>query len=400
MVVVTIGAAFGVLSGRGAMIGMLSAAAMTMVTSLVGGSRYGVSSPTGPMTAAVAVILLADQEWIMAHYPDVDPVKLMNLTVIVAGFMLALFSLLKVHRAIKWIPQLAVSGFVNGIAVLIILSQFQTSMTGADLALLAVTFVLSMVASRWDNQELHLVWRVMAGSFGVILLMSLVSFALSLPVTPLQISGSLSDFSFMAVSWDLFGWETAGIIVILAVELALIALLDTLLTAMILDKKTGTKTQHRRELAGQSLSFFSVSLFGGLPGAQSTVPSMMMVEEGNHHRFSKLLLGALCVALTVLFVDLLQYVPAAVFGGVIVKIAVDVADLTAFKTLLKSDHSKRFAQLFLILAVLLSTVLISLNLAVIGCTLFFVFWNQYVPKSWRIPDLVADTEAEGLSDEI
>ncbi len=400
IVVVTIGAAFGVLSGRGAMIGMFSAALMVLITSLVGGSRYGITSPTGPMTAALAVILLADQEWIMAYYPEYDPVALMNIIVLLAGLLLALFSFLGIHKAVKWVPQLAIAGFVNGIAVLILISQISATAGLNDALLMIVTLILSVLASRWDNEQSHLVWRIFASSFGVIVLMTLLSSFFQLPVSYLDLTQTFAFADIGGWTWEYFSSETIWIIFVLALELALIALLDTLLTAVIIDKKTGMKTQHRRELFGQSLSFLALSSFGGLPGAQSTVPSMMMVEEKNHHPYSKLLLAFMCIALTFLFADILQFIPSAVFGGIIIKIAIDVADFTSFKSIISTQHPKRFAQLILVIAVLVSTVMISLNLAVIGCTIFFMLWNHLVPKSWVIPDLVAGKESEGLTDEI
>lgn len=400
MIVITIGAAFGVLAGRGPLVGMLSAAVMTTVTALVGGSRYGVTSPTGPMTAAIAVILLADQQWIAKYHPEYDPIMLMNLTVVVAGLMLVIFVALRLSRFVRWVPQLAISGFVNGIAVLIILSQVQVTSGLADWTLLLVTFLISMLITRLGKRSSHLVAKIFASSFGVLLLMSLFSHFFQLPVSHLEIEQGFSSIQFSGFSWDLLSFETVGVVGILALELALIALLDTLLTAIIIDKKTGTKTKYSRELIGQSFSFFAVSLFGGLPGAQSTVPSMMMVEEGNHHRYSKILLAIFCIALTFVFVDFIQYIPKAVFGGLIIKIACDVADFTSFRTVLKSGHRKRLVQLILMSLVLISTVLISINLAVIGCTIFFMFWNRVVPESWAIPDLIPVKESEGLSDEI
>ncbi|MDF2379690.1 MAG: SulP family inorganic anion transporter [Candidatus Gracilibacteria bacterium] len=400
IVVLTIGAAFGVLVGRGALIGMLSATVMTTFTALIGGSRYGISSPTGPMSAAIAVILMMEKDWASAHHSDIDPIMLMNVTVALAGVILFIMTLFKIHRLVSYVPQLAISGFVNGIAVLIILSQLQSTTGISNWVLLVITFLLSFGASRFCNHYNHLVWKVLASSFGVMVVMAATAYFFNLPVEYLDISDSLNWSQLALPNISLLTWDTIGIISILALELAFIALLDTLLTAVIMDKKTKTSTNHMRELTGQSLSFLGVSLFGGLPGAQSTVPSMMMVEEKNHHLHSKKLLAFYCIILCLIFAGFLQFIPSAVFGGLIIKIALDVADTTSFKTVLTSKNPKRHAQLFLILAVLISTVMISLNLAVIGCTLFFVLWNQWSPKKWNIPDLIPLTQSEGLSDEI
>lgn len=399
MIVVTIGAAFGVLSGKGAFLGMFSAAIMCTITSVIGGSRYGITTPTGPMTAAVAVIIAMNQSWITEIASGANALSLLNSILILAGLILWLLSLLKVHKLVTKVPKLVISGFVNGIAVLILMSQFNALSLGSDWVLMIITCLLCLSFSRYCDHFDHLAWRILASSFGAIIIMSIISWLLQLPVTYLNISGNLSDLALMLPEKEIFEWRILRHSIPLAVELALIALLDTLLTAIIMDKKSGKKTQHRRELFAQGASFLGISLFGGLPGAQSTVPSMLMYEEKNHHPWSKLILSGFCLALCLALSGFLQFVPSAVFGGVIVKIAIDVADLTAFRSVLSSSHSKKYVQLFLILAVLFSTVLISLNVAVIGCTLFFVFWNRIMPKKLHIPDL-GENQQEGLIDEI
>ncbi len=400
MVVITLGAAFGVLSGRGALIGMISTCLIALITALIGGSRYGVSSPTGPMTAAIGAILVLDQRWLQSHVSDMDVVGLTNLTLLVAAVILIILVLLKVHRLVKWVPNLVISGFVNGIALLIILAQFRSMELTADWIVMGLTLTLAIGMNQFSKRFKHMAWRMLSGSFFVIVLMSLLSWIIKAPVSYIEIeSASLSNLISLP-PLQAVNLETLWIILPLAFELALIALLDTLLTAIIMDKKSKRKTKMARELSGQSLSLFGVSLIGGIPGAQSTVPSMMMLQEGGHHRLSKLILAGFCLFFTFLFADAIQFVPLAVFGGIILKIALDVADFTSIKSLLKSPPKHKWVRLFVTLGTALSTVFLSLNLAVIFFTATFVFWNGLAPKRLRIADLKTDKESEGLSDEI
>jgi len=399
MVVITLGAAFGVLSGRGALIGMISTCLITVVTSIVGGSRYGVSSPTGPMTAAIGTILLLDQEWLQSHISNISAVELMNLTLLLSAIILFLLTVLKVHKLVKWVPHLVISGFVNGIALLIALAQFKSMNGWADWSLMGTTLLVTVIVSQLNKNFEHQIWRAISGSFFVIVLMSLVVFFIKAPVSYINLESGFSSLGFILPKLSLIDLEMLWIILPLALELALIALLDTLLTAVIMDKKSRHhKTQMTRELSGQSLSLFGVSFFGGIPGAQSTVPSMMLYQEGGHHRLTKLTLAGFCILFTFIFGGLLQFVPLAVFGGLILKIAFDVSDPTAIKTLFKSKSKQKSAQLLVSIGTTLSTVFLSLNLAVIFFTATFAFWNGFVPKKWRIPDL-KESESEGFSDE-
>lgn len=399
MVVTTLGAAFGVLSGRGAFIGMVSTAVIATLTALIGGSRYGVSSPTGPMTAAIAVILLHDQQWLQTQTSIFDAVALMNLTLFFAGVFLVILAFSGIHRLIKLIPNLVISGFVNGIALLIIISQFSAMSLRADWILMFVTFAVAMIIGRLGKDLSHMAWKIITSSFFVIILMSVVAVITGMPVSFLEISMQ-NELQFALPNFGDIEFETLKIVLPLALELAIIALIDTMLTSIIMDKKSRTKTKLKRELTGQSATLLGVSLFGGIPGAQSTVPSIMMLQEGGHHRLSKILLAVFCVAFTFLFAGLLKYVPLAVFGGVILKIAFDVADFTSLKALIKCPRKQRPIRFAIIFGTCLSTVLISLNLAVIAFTFGFVAWNNFVPKKLRIPDLHAGTESEGLVDEV
>lgn len=390
MVVITLGAAFGVLSGRGAFIGMLSTSLIALVTAIVGGSRYGVSSPTGPMTAAIAVILLDSSSF--------EAVEMMNLTLVFAAAILLIFVLMGLHKLIKLIPNLVVSGFVNGIALLIVISQLKTMTTQADWILMLSTFAIAMTLSQLGTTFTHLAYKVISSSFVVIVIVSALAYFGGLPVSYLDIEG-IAAVNVQLPPLSQLDLKTLWIIVPLAIELALIALLDTMLTSVIMDKKSRTKTQFPRELTGQSIALFGASLFGGIPGAQSTVPSMMMYQEQGHHRLSKILLAIFCIGFTFVFAGLIQFVPLAVFGGIILKIAYDVADFTSLKNLLNCPREQKFIRFTIIIGTCLSTVLISLNLAVIGFTFLFILWNKIFPKSLQIPDLTGQ-ESEGLSDEV
>lgn len=399
MVVITLGAAFGVLSGRGAVIGMVSTCVITLITALIGGSRYGVSSPTGPMTAAIGAILVLDQRWLQTHVVDLDLVGLMNLTLLMAGVILFLLTLFRVHKLVKWVPNLVISGFVNGIALLIIIAQFRSMEMSNDWILMGMTFLFALLMSRLSQKFSHLAWRVLSGSFVVIVIMSLLTWGFDLPVSYINLESTSLSLDLFLPSLSSLNFETAWIIFPLAIELALIALLDTLLTAVIMDKKSRRKTQMTRELTGQSLGLAIMSFFGGIPGAQSTVPSMMLYQEKGHHKLSKLLIALFCILFTFVFARLITFVPLAVFGGIILKIAIDVADFTSIKTILKESAKHRWTHLAILLGVALSTVLLSLNLAVIFFTLVFVFWNSFAPKKWHIPDSKPG-ESEGLVDEV
>lgn len=382
LLLVSLGAAFGVLSGRGPLLGLISTAIIVLVTSLVGGTRYGVSSLTGPMTAAIAVIIATEH----------GSTDMIGLTLLIAAGILFVLRSLNIHKLVTWIPNLVIAGFMNGIAVLILMTQGSAIQSLNDWILLAVSFLAAMGIHQFKEKFTHPISELLASSFLVILVLSLlsVSFGWDVQTIDLGAMGLKESLSFHVPhvrSVDLW------LVIPLAFELSLIALLDTLLTGIIMEKESAHQTNFKRELTGQSLSMFITGWIAGIPGAQSTVPSMMLFKEGAHHRYAKFLLAVFTIAISLLLLPLIEYVPVAVFAGVIFKIALDVADFTSIR------NSKPL-QLFMLIGTMLSTVLISLNLAVIGFTLVFIAWNHWAPQKLQIHDLKEGSEFEGFADEL
>ncbi|MEO1848087.1 MAG: SulP family inorganic anion transporter, partial [Pseudomonadota bacterium] len=123
-VAISLGAAFGVLSGRGALAGILSAGVIALITAAFGGTRIQCSGPTAPMTAVTILLVSAVGGGLLADHPDVDPDRFINLVLLLTGAMLIVASLLRLGRFIKLIPKAVISGFMNGIALLIWVGEF------------------------------------------------------------------------------------------------------------------------------------------------------------------------------------------------------------------------------------------------------------------------------------
>jgi SulP family sulfate permease len=198
-------------------------------------------------------------------------------------------------------------------------------------------------------------------------------------------------------------------------QLAMLAYLDTLLTSLVVDKKAealfGTKetTAQDKELGIQGLANAVVALFGGIPGAQATIRSVLILNEGARTRIAGVMVGIFVLVEMVLFQDWIGTIPKAVFSGVLIKVGYDVFDWQPLRIYLSElrrghvpDASEQSGKpmvthlnIFFIVGTTLVTVLVNLNVAVIAfCALF------YVIRAIRpVHDLVEVTETEGLADE-
>ena len=124
-VALSLGAAFGILSGRGAFAGMLSAGVIALVTSLLGGTRVQCSGPTAPMSVVAAVVISVAYDQMASQLSYINPEHFINSVFILSGVLLIIMALLRLGRFITIVPNVVISGFMNGIAVLIWIAQIE-----------------------------------------------------------------------------------------------------------------------------------------------------------------------------------------------------------------------------------------------------------------------------------
>ncbi|MBK8081722.1 MAG: SulP family inorganic anion transporter [Saprospiraceae bacterium] len=118
----SLGAAFGTMSGRGAFAGMVGAAIIPIITSAFGGTRLQASGPTAPMTAVSALVVAFAYE----NFPDkVYAEQFITLIFILNALMLILLGIFKIGRFIQYVPQVIILGFMNGIGLLIWYDQIK-----------------------------------------------------------------------------------------------------------------------------------------------------------------------------------------------------------------------------------------------------------------------------------
>jgi SulP family sulfate permease len=200
-----------------------------------------------------------------------------------------------------------------------------------------------------------------------------------------------------------------------ALQLAMLAYLDTLLTSLVVDKKvqlmfnSKETTAQSKELAAQGVANAAVATFGGIPGAQATIRSVLILNEGAVTRLAGVMVGLFVLVEMILFQDLISAIPKAVFTGVLIKVGYDVFDwqpLILYWNEIKQGKVPDAAHptgrpmvthlnMLFIAGTTIVTVLVDLNVAVVSfCVLFYVI-GAFRP----IHDLIQDSETEGFADE-
>lgn len=411
---ISLGAAFGVMSGRGAFAGMIGAAVIPIIASTFGGVRIQASGPTAPMTAVSALTVAFAYD----AFPDKALAEqFITLVFILNALVLVILGLAGVGRFIRMVPNVVILGFMNGIAFLIwadqlsrifALKEGDSPMVGGallNLILALVTFGL-IYFIMWGVKKLDIRPQIRSFISGVlwsIILMTLLAVVFNFNVEQVQLGAAIDSLSgFLAMIANFFPGreiltaEYVWLALPAALQLTLLGYLDSLLTALVLDRITKERSKLNKELVAQGMANGASALFQGIPGAQATIRSVLLIKEGAQTRLSGVLIGVFALVSIFLFVDYLALVPAAVFIGVLFKAGVDVCDkdfAVRYFQYKWFGSRKRNLQFLFILYTTVVTVLIDLNIAVISGTIMFYLARRY----WAMEDVEADFSEPQIS---
>ncbi|MCP3924203.1 MAG: SulP family inorganic anion transporter [Desulfobacterales bacterium] len=408
---ISLGAAFGLLSGRGAFAGIISAGIIALLASLFGGTRVQCSGPTAPMTAITVLVVAFSANELLVKLPEANPVHFINIVFILTGVLLFLGAVLKLGKFIEIIPNIVVSGFMNGIAILIWIDQIKKlfgimgkKAYGGPVAINVIVaivtctliFIIPKIAKKIPKGNL------LSATLLSIVIMSTFVAIFRIPIETIQLNTRIDSFeSIKNIVVTQFPSTLSLDLILLALpfalQLAVLGFLDTLLTSLVVDKLINESTKKNQELAAQGLANTAAAFFGGIPGAQATIRSVLIIKEKATKRYAGVLVGVFVLVEMVLFQDLLNYIPQAVFAGVLLKIGWDVFDkesIIIFINQVKktSTHSKKFhitnvEMFFFIGGTTLITVVKDLNIAVGIFTLLFFLYNKVFFRNNPLQDM-------------
>jgi len=419
-VAMSLGAAFGVQSGRGPLPGILSAGFIALITALLGGTKVQCSGPTAPMTAVTMVLTKAVfEESAVDQYCSGDEIcqaKFVNLAIVLTGLMLITAGVLRAGKIITFVPKIVISGFMNGIAVSIWwgeVAKIYGLKAGKDpvgggmllntFVMLATTSIIFGLPILLSKTGMPVLKKIFPGTLVAIVFMTAVCLATG--VERVAVGEPLNSFSSVT---DLFvrnfpnDWRGGLIMKALpfAANLTLLCYLDTLLTSLVMDQKVDekytegnrwAKTSQNQELCAQGVANGFVALFGGIPGAQATIRSVLILNEGACTRIAGTCVGVFAILELIALQSLVGKIPQAVFSGVLLKVGYDVFDyepISSFvkHTILRKGHPGgdvpvvSFIDMVFILGTTLVTIFVNLNIAVVSFTVAF-----YLGRLVRIP---------------
>lgn len=359
--------AFGVASGFGAIAGLYGAIALGLFAAFFGGTPTQVSGPTGPMTVVFAATVVA--------FPgDVSAVLAV---VLLAGAIQIVCGFLKVGVFVRYIPYPVISGFMSGIGVIIILIQLHPLLGAPGVSSpLEATIQLPAAVAHLNGYSVFLALVTMAIIFftpsrlsrivpsPLLALVggSLLAVVFQFPVANIgEIPSGLPD-----IRLPLFPIALLPKIIPMALALAVLGVMDSLLTSVVADSMTKSKHDSNRELIGQGIGNIAASLVGGLPGAGATMRTVINIKAGGSTRISGMIHSLFLLAILLGLGRYAALIPLPVLAGILMKVGVDILDYRLLRMVKRVPRH----DLIVMLTVFIMTVFVDLIVAVgVGVTL-------------------------------
>lgn len=352
--------AFGVASGLGAPAGLYAAIVCGIIAALFGGTPGMITGPTGPVTVMIAALA--------TQHPDKP--HLVFASAIAAGIFQILFGQLRIGQLIQYIPHPVVSGFMTGIGVIIVSIQLLPLVgmpTEGD--------VFAAFESIWKSAS-HVNFHALMLGLSTIAIIYLVQI-LRWKIPPLLIALAGGTAAALVLNLNVptigtipeglprvtlppFDVEFLHIVLTSGLSFAIVGSIDSLLTAVLVDKATKQRHESNRELVAQGIGNIASGFVGGIPCSGTTMPSIVNVSSGGRTLLSGVFSGLLLLAVLMGLGKVASQIPLCVLAGILITVGIGIMDrktLSAVKTAPRSDT-------IVMLLVLVLTVFVDLLMAV------------------------------------
>lgn len=346
--------AFAMIAGVGPLVGLYAAFMMGLVTSILGGRPGMISGATG----AVAIVIVA-----LAKSHGVEYIFA---TAILAGVIQILAGVFKLGKLIRLVPHPVIFGFVNGLAIIIFMSQLDQFkdvsgnwLVGSTLYLLLGLVLLTMLII-WGMPKLTKAFP--ASLTAIVVIFGLVYF-LNLDTKTVgdmaSIKGTFPPFHIPSIP---FTFETLKIIFPYAAIVAGVGLIESLLTLNIVDQLTETRGHSNREAVAQGAANVLSGFFSGMGGCAMIGQSLINVSNGARARLSGIVASVMLLVFIMFGSSLIEKVPMAALTGLMIMVAIGTFEWASFKIFTKYPKSDI---LVMVLVTLVTVFLKNLALAVL-----------------------------------
>nr|WP_219932680.1 SulP family inorganic anion transporter [Microbulbifer sp. YPW1] len=350
--------AFSIIAGVDPRVGLYASFCIAVVIAFVGGRPGMISAATGAM-ALLMVTLVKEHglQYLLAA------TLLTGVLQIIAGY-------LKLGSLMSFVSRAVVTGFVNALAILIFMAQLPEltdvtwhvyAMTAAGLGIIYLFPYVPVVG------------KILPSPLVCILVLTAVAVVMGLDIRTVGDMGDLPDTLPIFLWPDVpLNFETLKIIFPYSAGLAVVGLLESLMTATIVDDLTDTNSDKNRECKGQGIANIGAGMLGGMAGCAMIGQSVINVKSGGRGRLSTLVAGVGLLTLVVFLSDWVAVIPMAALVAVMIMVSIGTFDWGSIRNLKKLPLSTNLVMLSTVIVVVFThNLAFGVFVGVLLASLFF-----------------------------
>ena len=320
--------AFSIIAGVDPMVGLYASFCIAVIIAFVGGRPGMISGATGAM--ALLMVPLVKEHGL----------NYLLVATILTGVIQILFGIFKVAKVMKFIPRAVMIGFVNALAILIFMAQVPHFIGISNLTYVFVAITLAIV------YILPRFFKAVPAPLIAIIVLTAVALYTNVDLRTVgdlgAITRTLPEFFIPNVPFTL---ETLVIVFPFSLALAIVGLLESLLTASIVDDMTDTESDKNRESRGQGIANIVTGFFGGMAGCAMIGQSVINVKSGGRGRLSTFIAGIFLMFLIIVLGDLVIQIPMPVLVGIMIMVSIGTFDWSSFTYLRKAPKTDSIVML-------------------------------------------------------
>ena len=374
--------AFSIIAGVDPKVGLYASFCIAVVISFAGGRPAMISAATGAMALVMVDLVVSQGE---------QGLQYLLAATLLCGVIQVVMGILKMGNLMRFVSRSVVIGFVNALAILIFAAQIPELNPATERVGLAVWIMTAVgLGIIYLFPLIPKVGKIIPSPLVCIVGLTIVTLYFGIDIRNVGDMGDLPDTLPMFTLPDIpFNLETLRIIAPYSIALAVVGLLESMMTATIVDELTDTTSNKNRECRGQGIANLVSGFFGGMAGCAMIGQSMINVKSGGRTRLSTLIAGVVLLIMVVFLSDWVSQIPMAALVAVMIMVSIGTfnwALLREFKT-----HPMSFN------VVMLATVLTTIfthNLAygvLVGVLLSALFFANKIGQFLEITSEYDDT---------
>jgi len=361
--------AFSLIAGLSPLTGLYASFVVGLITSIFGGRPGMISGATG----AIAVVIIA--------LAKTHGVEYVFAAVVLAGVIQFLAGLLKLGKLMRLVPHPVIFGFVNGLAIIIFLSQLEQFkdangdwLTGESLYLVLGLVLLTMLII-WGLPKLT---KVIPASLVAILVVFGIVVAFGFETKTVgdiaSIKGGFPPFNIPDIEHT---WETFMLVLPYSAIVAGVGLIESLLTLNIIDEITETRGKSNKEAIAQGLGNIFSGFFSGMGGCAMLGQSLINVSNGARARLSGIVAAVMLLAFVLFGSGLIEQLPMAALTGLMIMVAIGTFEWASLRTFNKFPTSDIVVMVLVaFVTVYLHNLALAVIVGVIIAALVFAWENS------------------------